>query len=69
MQIFSAPLTDVPEKLGAWLPMALEVVAYMRERSMSDMGRTFEPSKEWEQLLNQRKEQKQSGEPSMTMSC
>lgn len=69
VQILGASLTDAPEKLGVWLPMALEAVAYMREREMADMGRTFEPSVEWGQLLNQRKEQKPSGEPSMTMSC
>lgn len=69
VRIFSASLTDAPETMGTWLPMALEAVAYMDERRMSDMGRAFEPSKEWGQLLKQRKEQQLSGEPSMTMSC
>lgn len=69
VRIFSAALTDAPEKMGVWLPMALEAVVYMSERSMADMGRIFEPSEAWRQLVNQRKEQQLSGEPSMTMSC
>lgn len=68
VRIFSASLTDAPETLGTWLPMALEAVAYMDERRMSDTGHAFEPSEAWGQLLNQRKEQQLSGNPAMTMS-